>query len=95
MKKLKRFVLNPSCHSLDIGAMTGIVGGFSARSTSCGTSCGSYPSIYISPIVTETVLLRKGNTQYVLVRLEKSGNIANKRMDWWPWSPILFKFIFA
>lgn len=44
MKKLKRFVLNPSCHSLDIGAMTGIVGGFSARST----SCGSYPSIYIT-----------------------------------------------
>lgn len=48
MKKLKRFVLNPSCHSLDISAMTGIVGGFSARSTSCGTSCGSYPSIYIT-----------------------------------------------
>lgn len=48
MKKLKRFVLNPSCHSLDIGVMTGIVGGFSARSTSCGTSCGSYPSIYIT-----------------------------------------------
>lgn len=94
MKKLKRFVLNPSCHSLDIGAMTGIVGDF-LQGLLLVVLLVVLILPYISPIVTETVLLRKGNTQYVLVRLEKSGNIANKRMDWWPWSPILFKFIFA
>lgn len=43
MKKLKRFVLNSSCQSLDNSRMTDIVGGISLRSTSCSTSCGSNP----------------------------------------------------
>ncbi len=40
MKKLKRIVLNPSCHSLDSKEMADIVGGISARATSCSISCG-------------------------------------------------------
>lgn len=47
MRKLKKFVLNQSCHSLDANAMSEIIGGVSARSTMCGTSCGSKPYIMI------------------------------------------------
>lgn len=48
MKKLKKFVLNPSCQSLDINAMSEIVGGISQRATSCSTSCGSKPPVSIT-----------------------------------------------
>ncbi len=48
MKKLKKFVINPSCHPLDIKSMSEIVGGVSSRTTSCSTSCGSNPQISIT-----------------------------------------------
>lgn len=47
MKKLKKFVLNPTCHSLDANAMTNIVGGVKARITSCSTSCSYGPPLEI------------------------------------------------
>ncbi len=40
MKKLKKIVLNPSCHSLDAKEMADIVGGITGLAANCSISCG-------------------------------------------------------
>jgi hypothetical protein len=47
MRKIKKLVLSPSSHTLDIQTMSSIFGGISMRSTSCSTTCGSRPNISI------------------------------------------------
>lgn len=48
MKKIKKFVLNSTCHSMDAAMMKEIIGGISTRSTSCSTTCGSSKPISIT-----------------------------------------------